>query len=81
MDPSHREVNLASNPITVIDLIKIFEKHSKKKAELFFNSPDSPFDNKRVVFSDDTVHDPTYVTELDDGVKALVNEYEKNLQI
>ena len=78
MDPTHREVNLASDPITVIDLIKIFEKHSKKTAELFFNSPDSPFDNKRVVFPDKI--QPSQFMELDSGVKLLVEEYEKNLQ-
>lgn len=78
LDPAHREVNLASSPITVIDLIKIFEKHSKKKAELFFNSPDSPFDNKRVVFPDKI--EPTHFVELNSGVKRLVEEYEKALQ-
>ena len=79
MDPHQREVNLTSDPITVIDLIKCFEKHSKKKAELFFNSPDSPFDNKRVVFPD-SIH-TSHITTLDSGVKALVEEYEKTLQI
>ena len=79
MDPHQREVNLTSDPITVIDLIKCFEKHSKKKAELFFNSPDSPFDNKRDVFPD-SIH-TSHITTLDSGVKALVEEYEKTLQI
>lgn len=75
LDPAHREVNLATRPITVINLIRLFEKHSGKKAELFFNSPDSPFDNKRVVFPDKI--EPTYFVELNSGVKRLVEEYEK----
>jgi len=77
LDPQKREVNLASEPITVVDLIKIFERHSKRKAELFFNSPDSPFDNKTVVFP--ATIQPTYVTSLDEGVKALVEEYEASV--
>lgn len=77
LDPNQREVNLAGFPITVIDLIKMFEKYSKKKAELFFDSPDSPFDNKRVVFSDKK---GTFITGYDDGVKLLIEEYEKTIQ-
>ena len=69
-----KELNLASEPISVVDLIGLFEKHAGRKAKLIFDSTRGPFDNKRYVFPEST---PLIcLTKLDDGIKELIKCFE-----